>query len=178
MNGEIIKVKGRKRHTVIVTNGKGVDHLGITRDYSKYLKNGRIVESIPQDSREYTKYRIYDSDTGEVREFDFGKNYGMSVIPMKVKVWFGKHDYIVVGYQMRNDGSYYHADYKCFRNGRNKQYERSMLCTLNNLTKATKDGDSLMSGWLLCDETKSFIEQELREAVSGKYRFEILFDRI
>lgn len=178
MKGEIVNNNVRKPYTVIVKNGKGVDYMGIKRGFSEYLKNGKIVITFPRDQHEYMKYRIYDSDNGEVREYDFGKNYGMSVIPMKVKVWFGKSDHVIVGYQMRNDGSYYHEDYKCFRNGRNKKYERSLLCELQKLTKATKDGESVAYGWTLCDETKSFIEQEIREAVSGKYKFEILFDRI
>lgn len=167
-----------KLYKVIVKNGKGVDNMGIERDYSEFLKNGIITMSIPNDSREYTVYYIDDRDTWEHKKFDFGKLQGKAVIPIQVKVWFGKADYVVVGYQMRKDGSYYHSSFCHFRNGRNKSYLNSRLCDLMTATAKTKDGKSLKYGWLLCDETKDAIEAELKEATSGKYKYAIMWDKI
>ena len=167
-----------KLYKVIVKNGKGIDNIGIERDYSKFLKNGIITVSIPNDSREHTVYYIDDRDTGEHKKFDFGKLQGKAVIPIRVKVWFGTSDHVEIGYQMRRDGSYYHSDIINFRRGHNKKFQKSRLSELMEAVKRTDDGTKLGYGWLLSDATKKAIEAELREATSGKYKYEIVWDMI
>ena len=171
-------MKGRDKVVVRVKNGRGVDKLGIDRDFSQFLQNGRIVCTLPRDHREYAHYEIHDEDTGKVWEYDFGRVQGRAVIPLKVKVWFGESDHVVVGYQMRKDGSYYHTDYEHFRLGKNKAYDKSALKGLREKTRTLPEGDSLKLGWLLPDDVKDAIEAELREATSGKYRYEVCFDMI
>ena len=171
-------MKWNETYKVIVKNGKGIDNLGIERDYSEYLMNGIIVVSIPNDSREYPVYYIDDQDTWKNWKLDFGKLQGKAVTPILIKVWFGKEDHVLVGYQMRKDGSYYHTSLCHFRSGKNQSFLKSRLCELMTATSKTKDGKSLKYGWLLCDETKDAIEAELREATSGKYRYEIVWDKI
>ena len=171
-------MKRRKRVTYIVKDGRGVDWLGIERDFTQFLKNGKIVCTVPRDNREYAHYEIHDEDKKEVWEYDFGRVQGKAVIPLKVKVYFGKSDYVIVGYQMRKDGSYFHTGYELFRRGTNKAYDKSALKRLRDKTRALPEGDSLMLGWLLPDDVKDAIEAELREATSGKYRYEVCFDMI
>lgn len=167
-----------KLYKVIVKNGKGIDNIGIERDYSKFLKNGIITLSIPNDSREYPVFYIDDLDTGEHKKFDFGKLQGKAVIPIRVKVWFGKADNVEIGYQMRRDGSYYHSDIMNFRRGHNKKFQKSRLCELMKAVERTDDGTNLGYGWLLSDATKDAIAAELKEATSGKYKYEIVWDKI
>lgn len=166
----------RKTYKVEVKQGWGFDGFGIERNYSEFLMNGTITVSIPRDVREYTVYNITDADTGREWEYDFGKLHGRAVIPLKVRVWFGKSDYVELGYNMRKDGSYYYGSHKHFRGGNNKQYERSRLYKLHKNTLDCFEGISFMYGWLLPDTTKDAIEAELKEATSGKYRFKVLFE--
>lgn len=167
-----------KTYKVEVRQGWGKDNLGLNRYYGEFLQNGEVTVSIPRDNREYEKYKITDYNTGEKWEYDFGKLHGRAVIPFRVKVYFGKCDYVSVGYQMRKDGSFYYGSMKCFRKETNKTYERSEFARLHEQTMKCPEADSLKYGWLLPDETKEAIEAEMKEATSGKYRFEIEWDMI
>lgn len=168
----------RRTYKITVKDGKGLDRFGIERDFSEYLQNGTITVSIPRDKREYTRYDIKDADTGEEWDVDFGKVQGRNVIPIRVKVYFGKADYVECGYTMRRDGSYYYGENTHFRSGHNKAYDKSLFKELHERTLGCPDAHSCKYGWLLPDETKDAIEAELKEATSGKYRFEIVFDQL
>lgn len=163
----------RKTFKVKVTRGKGKDMHGIEWNFKDFVNEGEIVVSIPRDNREYTRYEVHDYETGKRWEYDFGRLQGLAVIPFRVKVYFGKVDHVSFGYQMRKDGSYYYGSMTCFRTGKNKTYERSKLARLHEKTLACPEASSLKYGWLLPDETKEAIEAEMKEATSGKYRFEI-----
>lgn len=171
----------KKAYKIVVKGGKGIDQIGIERDYSEWIKDGTILVNPATDEYPFEVWRIKDAKGRLVREKDWGRNVGKPVYPDRAKVWFGKNSYVEVGYQRRKNGTFYATLQECFRPSAKRQrerYEASRLYSLVERVKESPSWNSLCYGIHLPDETKDAYKAAIDEALSGKYESEVLRDEI
>lgn len=171
----------KKAYKIVVKGGKGIDQIGIERDYSKWIKDGTILVNPWTDEYPFDVWRIKDAKGRLVRVKDWGRNEGKPVYPDRAKVWFGKSSFVLVGYQRRKDGTFYASVVECFCPNAKRQRERYMASRLYGLVERIREcpeWDSLCYGIHLPDETKDAYKAAIDEALSGKYEAEVLRNEI
>ena len=157
---------------ILVVGGKGTDECGVTRDYSEWVVDGTILELPSLVGRQFVRWKIYNEVGVLIREKDWGVNKGLPVYPDKVRVPFGKSNYVEVGYTRRRDGTFYATVCESFHRSAPRQrqaYESSLLYQRIREIKKCKDWNSLIYGIHLSDEAKMAYKAAIDEACSGRY---------
>ena len=169
------------QYKILVKGGKGVDDLGIERDYSAWVRDGSILVNPATDEYPFAVWKIRDAQGRVVRVKDWGRNEGKPVYPDRARVWFGKTSYVEVGYQRRKDGTFYAVFFENMNPNAKRQFEKyrnSRLFALVERIKSCPEWHSLCYGIHLPDETKDAYKDALDEAFSGRYEVEHLRDEI
>lgn len=157
---------------ILVVGGKGMDECGVTGDYSEWVVDGTILELPSLVGRQFVRWKIYNEVGVLIREKDWGVNEGLPVYPDKVRVPFGKSNYVEVGYTRRRDGTFYATVCESFHRAAHRQrqaYESSRLYQRIQDIKKCKGWDSLCDGIHLSDEAKMAYKAAIDEASSGRY---------